>query len=415
MARTEVLVVGGGSTGTGIARDLSLRGVDVTLVERGTLTDGTSGRMHGLLHSGARYAVSDAATARHCIREQRVLREVAPHCVEPSGGLFVIRPEDSDEYFDRKLEACRECSIPATVLSGEEARETEDSLARDVERAIRVPDAVVDPFRLCVTNAADADDHGARVETHAEVTDLVVESGEVVAARVRHDPGPRKRADLTPGTVERIDADHVVNAAGAWAGQVASLAGVPLDMRPSRGAMVVTDVREVDTVVNRCRPRSEGDIIVPHATGAVLGTTDERVDDPDEFPREQWEVDLLFDELSTIVPVLGDASTVRTYWGVRPLYDPGGTDGADVAGEDRGFTVLDHATLDGIGGLTSVVGGKLTTYRLMAEQVSDHVCDVLGERESCRTAERSLPGSEDVSVLEQRMDEFGLRSTVVGR
>jgi len=89
---TEVLVLGGGSTGCGIARDLARRGLEVTLVERGTLTDGTTGRMHGLLHSGGRYAVSDRASARECIEENEVLREIAGHCVEETGGLFVQRP-----------------------------------------------------------------------------------------------------------------------------------------------------------------------------------------------------------------------------------------------------------------------------------------------------------------------------------
>jgi len=102
---TEVLVLGGGSTGCGIARDLARRGLEVTLVERGTLTDGTTGRMHGLLHSGGRYAVSDRASARECIEENEVLREIAGHCVEETGGLFVQRPEDSDDYFARNSRA----------------------------------------------------------------------------------------------------------------------------------------------------------------------------------------------------------------------------------------------------------------------------------------------------------------------
>ena len=151
----SVLVVGGGSTGCGIARDLAMRGLEVTLVEKGNLTHGTTGRMHGLLHSGGRYAVSDRASAEECIEENRVLRRIAGHCVEMTGGLFVQRPEDDDEYFEQKLDGCRDCGIPAEVLSPEEAREIEPHLAEDIERAIRVPDGAIDPFRLCVANAAD--------------------------------------------------------------------------------------------------------------------------------------------------------------------------------------------------------------------------------------------------------------------
>src|SRR6056297_701672 len=146
MAQTpHIAVIGGGSTGIGIARDLAMRGLDVTLVEQGNLTHGTTGRMHGLLHSGGRYAVSDQASATECIEENEILREIAGHCVEETGGLFVQRPEDSDDYFRQKLEGCRECGIPARVLSGSEAREVEPYLADDIKRAIEVPDGAVDP------------------------------------------------------------------------------------------------------------------------------------------------------------------------------------------------------------------------------------------------------------------------------
>ncbi|MFC6724986.1 FAD-dependent oxidoreductase, partial [Halobium palmae] len=168
-----VLVLGGGSTGCGVARDLAMRGFDVTLVEKGNLTHGTTGRMHGLLHSGGRYAVSDKASARECIQENRVLRRIASHCVELTGGLFVQKEEDDDAYFEEKLQGCRDCNIPAEVLSGSEVRELEPYLAKDVKRAIRVPDGAVDPFRLCVANAASAERHGARIETHSEVTDVL--------------------------------------------------------------------------------------------------------------------------------------------------------------------------------------------------------------------------------------------------
>jgi glycerol-3-phosphate dehydrogenase len=412
VSRTEVLVIGGGSTGVGVARDLAMRGVDVTLVERGNLTHGTTGRMHGLLHSGGRYAVADQSSARECIRENRILCDVATHCVEETGGLFVKRPEDSEAYFQRKLEGCRECDIPAEVLSGEEAREVEPYLARDVEKAIRVPDAAVDPFRLCVANAASAERHGARVETYAAVADLVVEDGRVVGAVVEHGTDPDKRGEGPPGRRERIRADHVVNATGAWAGRLAAMAGVGVEVRPSKGVMTVTNVRQVDTVVNRCRPKGDADIVVPHETTCILGTTDVEVDDPDDYPEAQWEVDLVVDELAKLVPKLASARTIRSFWGVRPLYEPPGTGTDDPTDVTRDFTVIDHADRDDVAGLTSVVGGKLTTYRLMAERASDHVCDRLGVDADCETADVPLPGSEEFDVLRDYMTEFGLTSPV---
>jgi glycerol-3-phosphate dehydrogenase len=407
-----ILVIGGGSTGCGIARDLAMRGFGVTLVEKGNLTHGTTGRMHGLLHSGGRYAVSDQASARECIEENRVLRNIASHCVEMTGGLFVQRPEDPDEYFHEKLSGCRECGIPAKVLSAVEAQKKEPYLASDIERAIEVPDGAIDPFRLCVANAASAEQHGARIETHAEVTDVLVDEGSVVGCEVRHESGPGKREHRMPGTTEEIRADYVVNATGAWAGQIGELAGIDIEVRPSKGAMVIMNVRQVDTVVNRCRSKGDADIIVPHETTVILGTTDEEVTDPEDYPEEQWEVDLMIDELSQLVPILSDARTIRSFWGVRPLYEPPGTGTADSTDITRDFFLLDHEVRDDLQGMTSIVGGKFTTYRLMAEKISDHVCEQFGIDAHCRTAEEPLPGSEDFDLLREYMDEFGLRSPI---
>ncbi|WP_256558114.1 anaerobic glycerol-3-phosphate dehydrogenase subunit GlpA [Halomarina litorea] len=414
-APAHVVVVGGGSTGTGIARDLAMRGLDVTLVEKGNLTHGTTGRMHGLLHSGGRYAVSDRKSARECIEENYVLRDVASHCVEETGGLFVKRPEDTDEYFEEKLAGCRACDIPAEVLSGEEARDLEPHLAPDVDRAIHVPDAAIDPFRLCVANAVDAERHGARIETHAEVTDVRIEAGEVVGVTVRHESGPGSRTHGKAGETERIDADHVVNATGAWAGRLGDLAGVDIEVRPSKGVMTVMNTRQVDTVVNRCRPKGDADIIVPHETACILGTTDEEVTDPEDYPEEGWEVDLMIDELSKLVPILEDARTIRSFWGVRPLYEPPEVGSADPTDITRDFFLLDHDGRDDLPGMTSIVGGKLTTYRMMAERIADHVCERFGVRADCRTADEPLPGSEDHEVLDDAMRRFGLRSPVARR
>jgi glycerol-3-phosphate dehydrogenase len=415
MADTEVLVVGGGSTGCGVARDLAMRGVDVTLVEKGNLTNGTTGRMHGLLHSGARYAVSDQASARECIRESRVLRDVASHCVEETGGLFVKRPEDAEDYFQRKLEGCRECDIPAEVLSGEEARRREPYLADDVEKAIAVPDGAVDPFRLCVANAAAAEERGARIVTHAEVTDVLVESGTVVGVEVRHESGRGAFVHGSAAGTETIRADHVVNATGAWAGQLGAMAGVEVAVRPSRGVMTVMNVRQVDTVINRCRPKGDADIVVPHETTAILGTTDQEVSDPEDYPEERWEVDLVIDELAELVPLLAEARTVRSFWGVRPLYEPPGTGTDDSTDITRDFFLLDHAERDDLPGMTTIVGGKFTTYRMMAERVGDHVCELLGVDAASETATVPLPGSEDPAVLDDHMDRYGLRSPVARR
>jgi len=396
----HVVVVGGGTTGVGLARDLAMRGLEVTLVEKGALTNGATGGMHGLLHSGTRYALSDPDSAADCLAENRVLREGAGQFVEDTGGLFVERPEDPGGHYEARLEACEAVGIPTEELTGAEARAREPGLSEAVERAVAVPDAGVDPFRLTAALARDAKGYGATVLTHAAVVDVTVEEGAVRGVRVReHDP--TTPGEPMPGDVVDIDADYVVNATGAWAGQVAAMAGLEVPVRASKGAMVVAADRHVDTVVNRCRPRSQGDILVPHGDHSILGTTDVEVDDPEDYAREGWELDLLFEELSPVVPALADARSLRAYWGVRPLYEPSDgkapSDGSaretDTGELTRDFVLLDHEDRDGLWGMSTVVGGKLTTHRLMAERVADHVCGKFGVDRPCRTDEIPLPGA----------------------
>ncbi len=168
-------------------------------------------------------------------------------------------------------------------------------------------------------------------------------------------------------------------------------------------------------MINWCRPKGDADIIVPHETTAILGTTDIEVDDPEDYPEASWEVDHLIDQLAELVPLLRDSRTIRSFWGVRPLYEPPGERSANPTDVTRDFFLLDHATRDDLDGLTSIVGGKFTTYRLMAEQVADHVCTEYGIDTQCRTDEVPLPGSEDRGVLDDYMESYGLRSPIARR
>lgn len=391
---TEVLVVGGGATGTGIARDLALRGVDVTLVERGGLASGTSGRSHGLLHSGARYAEADAVGARECIEENRILREIAGDCIRDSGGLFLQLPADDPDYFEAKRAACEEIGIPAETLSGDEARAEVPGLSEDVERAMKVPDGVVYPSRLLAANAADARDHGATILTDAPVEGVRVADGEVVGVDV---------GGSVDGT---IAAEQVVNAAGAWAGELGAMAGVDLEMRPTKGVMVSVQYDGLGPALNRARDPADGDIIVPHDGEVVLGTTSIEVDDPDDYEESEWEVEAMVEACSEMLPAVRDADHVRTWWGVRPLYAPDEDSREGARGISRGFFCIDHAD-DGVDNLTSIVGGKLTTYRQMAEATADRVCEKLGVEADCRTAEERLPGADDPERLDALVAEFG--------
>lgn len=388
----EVLLIGGGATGVGIARDLAMRGADVTLIDREGLCSGTSGRSHGLLHSGARYAESDPDGAAECLAENRTLREIAGACVRETGGLFVRLADDDADYFETKRRACAAVGIPIETLDPTAARETVADLSGEIEAAIGVPDAVVYPSRLVAANALDAESKGATIHPHAPLESLTVRDGRVTAARVG-------------GAIEEtIHPEYVVNAAGPWAGKVAAMAGLTVEMQPTRGVMVAVEYDSLGPVLNRCRTPDDGDIVVPHGSEAVLGTTSVPVGDPDDYGTERWEVERSIQECAEMLPPLADSPIVRKWWGVRPLYAPDEAE-RDSRGISRGFFRLDHAA-EGIENIVSVVGGKLTTYRLMAESTADLVCERLGIETPCGTADRELPAVDDPARLDEAVADF---------
>jgi glycerol-3-phosphate dehydrogenase len=185
---------------------------------------------------------------------------------------------------------------------------------------------------------------------------------------------------------------------------VAALAGIDVRMRPTRGVMVSVEYDALGPVLNRCRNPDDGDIIVPHETEAVLGTTSVPVRDPDEYETEEWEVQTSIEECAAMLPPVGDAPEVRTWWGIRPLYAPD-EDERGGRGISRGFFLLDHAD-DGVDNFASIVGGKLTTYRQMAEATTDLVCEQLGVDADCVTADQPLPAVDDPDRLDALVAEF---------
>jgi glycerol-3-phosphate dehydrogenase len=382
-ASIDVLIVGGGATGAGLLRDLSRRGLRGLVIDKGDLGSGTSGRYHGLLHSGARYVARDPQAATECIRENRTIRRIAPACVEDTSGLFVATPDDPDDYVDLFAARCAAAGIPCEEVPLPEVFRLEPALNRRIRRAFRVPDASLEPWQLIEANLADAAAHGSGALAYHQLVGLERNGGFITSATI---------ADVRSGSVRRIHPRIVVSAAGAWAGRVAALAGVRLDMSPGKGTMLVYNQRMTDTTINRCHPPGDGDIMVPVHTVAILGTTDIHVDDPDHYEIDRHEVQALITEGEKLFPDLRRMRPMRAYAGVRPLYDPAESGGGSDRMITRSHAVIDHARRDGVSNLVSIVGGKLTTYRLMAEQTADVVAGKLGVDRPCTTAEESLPG-----------------------
>jgi glycerol-3-phosphate dehydrogenase len=191
--------------------------------------------------------------------------------------------------------------------------------------------------------------------------------------------------------VSKVWVQFVVSAAGAWAGKIAALADVHVEMTPGKGTMLIYNHRMTDAVINRCHKSSDGDIMVPVHTVAILGTTDIKVPDPDDFEITREEVVRLVDEGTKLFPDLPRMRILRAYAGVRPLYKaPTEETGGGNRSISRAHAILDHAN-QGVDNFVSIVGGKLTTHRLMAEQTVDVVAQKLGVDAECTTADEALP------------------------
>ena len=381
----DVVIVGGGITGAGTARDCAMRGLKTLLIERHDLTAGATGRNHGLLHSGARYAVTDQESAEECIRENMILRKIARHCVEETDGLFITLPEDDLSFQKTFIDSCQKAGIRAEAIDPAEAIRLEPSVNKNLIGAVRVPDGAVDPFRMTVANVYDARLHGADVLKYHEVTSIIKDGDRVVGVEVYDTHNKEKKV---------FHSRIVVNAGGIWGHHIAKMAGVNVNMFPAKGALLIFGHRVNNMVINRCRKPADADILVPGDTICLIGTTSSRIpyDEIDDMKVTPEEVNVLLKEGAKLAPELAHTRILRAYAGVRPLVaadnDPSGRN------ISRGIVCLDHETRDGVPGFITITGGKLMTYRLMAEWATDLVCKKLGVDMKCRTAEVCLPGSE---------------------
>ncbi len=363
----RILIIGGGGTGGALAHDLALRGFDVTLVEKGSLLSGTSGRHHGLLHSGARYVLHEVDTARECYVENQILRRLAPQAIEPNDGLFVALNDADLAYQETFVQCCAEAGIPTRVLDASQVLTLEPALHPELKGAVQVPDASMDAWRLPLHFFATARANGAAILPFNQVAGLIQNNGRVTGARVK---------DLRRGQTRTLSADMVVNAAGPWAAKVAALAGLEVPVQPGPGVMVSLSERLCNLVINRLHPAGEGDILAPQRNQTIVGTTAWLADDPDQVKLPSGQADKLIAMGARLLPALARAPVHAVWSACRPLLRADKTD--EPMRMSRGFACIDHQAQDGLAGLISLAGGKASTLRAMAEMAADLICRKTG-------------------------------------
>lgn len=381
-ARYRVIVIGAGSTGTATAHDLALRGLDVTVIERGEIASGTTGRNHCLLHSGGRYAVKDKEGAIECIEENMILRKIMRESLELNDGLFVATNEADLAFKDQFLEGCAQCGIPAREIPVKHALEIEPYLNPKILAAVQVPDGVFEPYRFCLHFLATAKKNGAQVLPYHEVVAMLMSGKAVCGVKVK---------DHRTGKEREIGADLVVNAAGPWAEKIAAMAGVDVPVRPTAGVMVTVARRLNQMVVNRLNKPSDGDIVVPQRQTSIIGTTSWPVDDMDAIEIPQEHVDKMINMGEQLIPLVRQTKIRGVMAAARPLVSKPGADEREVS---RTFECFDHKH-DGVENFVTISGGKTTTARGMAEKVSGIVCDKLGVPAECRTRDVILESYRD--------------------
>ncbi len=378
--RDSIAIIGGGISGLFSAFYLSQSGMNVTLFERGDLSSGTSGKFHGMLHSGARYAVNDKISAMECISENIRLSRIAESFVDDTGGFFVAANEKEADFGDTLLRGCRDAGIDAREIDPEVLMKRERYIGT-IKRVIAVPDKIVRSYELSVAVAARAIMNGSSIKTYSDVKKIKVKDGEAYALEYR-----RSGKDYE----EKFD--YIINATGPFSNTLLSASGLDQEeMVPSVGAMAVYEGRIVNSILNRMREPSDGDIILPYGSVSIVGTTAVIVDDPSNFTLSDEDISMMVDDASAIIPYLKDHRYSRVYYSARPLSEDSGDDSRKAS---RSFRINRNPKA---GNIFTVTGGKFTTGRLIGESVASTVLKDAGKRIELKDSDLNSAYNEYIS------------------
>jgi len=387
----DVLVIGGGINGAGIARDLALRGVKVALTEKGDFASGTSSASTKLVHGGIRYLENrNFRLVFEACRERKTLQTIAPHLVRPLPFFIpVYRGDPRPLWMVRAgmilydLLALFRNTRHHSILSPAAALAREPALNPEGLTGVAVYwDCGMDDARLCLENVIAARHAGAAVCPRLQAVELLKDDDQVTGARFR---------DLEQGEDLGIRARLVINATGPWLDEICALDGDrQKKLRPTRGThILVPRINRGNEALYLTAGRDDRlFFVVPWGEMSLIGTTD--VDfsaAPDRVAPTREDIDYLLAEsarhLRDISP--GKTDIIAAFSGLRPLIYEQTAQASKISRE--------HRIYQSPSGLLSVGGGKYTTYRSLAEEVADRTCDLLGHQGPAgRTARQPLPG-----------------------
>ncbi len=395
-ADVDLVVIGGGVNGVGVARDAAMRGLSVALFERNDLAFGASGNSSGMIHGGARYLTYDPHVTESSCRDSGNIQAIAPHLLFRIPFLMPVRKGVAKKVYFTLLDAFFETydryqplkrGKPHAVLSEREVRTLEPGIAGDLIGAMSWDEWGIDGARLCVANAIDAEERGAKlfIGCSVELVERRPVTGEPVAVRYR---------DRHTGIAGRITTSAVVNATGAWSPITASLAGmlpVHARVRPTKGIHVVYDRRITNYAVSATAIDGRQIFIEPWQNMTIVGTTDDdHYGDLDDVRATSDEVRYLVQGAARALPSIRSGRVIGTYAGVRPTLHSFGKNEDNLS---RDHLVIDHA-VHGAPNMYSMIGGKLASYRLFSEEMVDVLSQRFDLGVHCKTHISPLPGGD---------------------
>lgn len=393
----DVIVIGGGVNGTGVARDCALRGLSVQLFERNDIAFGASGNSSGMIHGGPRYLTYDPGVTYTSCLDSGHIQRIAPHLLFRIPFLMPVfgrsRLESKialtgyDAFFDLydKYQVLKR-GKPHVRLDASELTKLEPGLAGELAGGVSFDEWGIDGARLCIGSLVDAMEHGARARSHCTVTGLLRrDDGSVYGVRYR---------DRLSGEGGTSRARVVVNATGAWSPITAQLGGLPASatrIRPGKGIHVFLDRRLTNYAIVCTAIDGRQVFLLPWQNMSVLGTTDDDYyGDLDDVLATSDEVRYLTQAVERVFPAIREARAIGTWGGVRPTLYAWGPNENDLS---RDHAIVDHAE-HGADGLYSMIGGKLASYRIFSEDMTDVIARRLGNSSPCRTHSAPLPGGD---------------------
>ncbi len=413
----DVIVIGGGVNGTGVARDCALRGLSVALFERNDVGFGASGNSSGMIHGGPRYLTHNPdVTYTSCLDSGHIQR-IAPHLLfripflvpiyEKTSALTRVKLASYDAFFDvyDRYQALKRGKRHVRFSPGE-LRRLEPGLV-PTAGGVSFDEWGIDGVRLCMGSLVDAVERGTTAYVHCTVTEIL-RGEEDRACGVRY-------RDRRTGAFGSVTSRAVVNATGAWAPITATLGGLgptSARVRPGKGIHVFLDRRLTNYAIVSSAIDGRQVFLMPWQNMSVLGTTDDDYyGDLDDVVATRDEVSYLLEAVARVFPPVLEARAIGTWGGVRPtLYDWG-------PGEDelsREHRIVDHAS-EGAAGLYSMIGGKLASYRLFAQEMTDVLCARLGVDARCQTHELSLPGGDEQIDPMRLVEDGGMEAVTATR